>query len=66
MMLPAVPLFTLARAHYRAKDGEPLPWEVATDSRCYSVRNTTLRTWIGAAITVSLALAIFGLGTAGE
>lgn len=65
MCLPLVSVFTLVRAHHKAKDGEPQPWDVATRSRCYSVRNEAIRTWIGAAITVALALAIFGAGTFG-
>lgn len=66
MALPVVPLFTLVRAYHKAKDGEPQPWDVATRSRCYSVRNTTTRTLIGAAITVCLVLATAAMGAAGE
>jgi len=65
-MLPVVPLFTLIRAHHTAKDGDPQPWDVSTRSRCYSVRNTTIRTWIGAALTAAIAFAMFALGTGGE
>lgn len=66
MMLPAVPLFTLVRAYHTGTHGERQPWDVATRSLCYSVGNTRIRTWLGAALTVTLVIATFGLGAGGE
>lgn len=56
--IPLVAVFTMLTAYNKALRGEPQPWDSGTDSRCYAVRGSTARTWIGAAITIFLIVGI--------